>query len=158
MPKLNSVREFEGAYFVTQGPYNGAILRFIVLLPTEYPKVPPSIRIISRMPHPLVGADKLLLLPSVQKGSRLCHSLAALAQAFDELFLYGLEEEHCIDKETLKLLKTDRIAFDELIAGSIQESVEFAKTAMTGSIALGAPLPPQLESFDINTLRPYGPI
>lgn len=145
--------EFEGAYFVPAGPYKHAIIRFLLSLPEGYPEAVPTIRVLSRLFHPLLDADKAVCLAKGLAGrTRICHVLAAFAQCFDELFLYELKDDECTDREALAMLKTNRIHYDELLAGCIQESVEFARTCRTGVICLGAAPPPSGQSLGMHPM------
>lgn len=93
-------------FFVPGGPYAKAILLFNLLLPEPYPAEPPKLRIISRLFHPLLSTDKTLIVDSLIEGVErkgMCTVLNAMARAFDEETMYGLEESVCADLEALKL-------------------------------------------------------
>lgn len=148
MPKMNAIREFEGVFFVKKGPYSKAIIRFALLLPEKYPNTGfPRIRILSRLLHPLLSpTDKSFDYLNAtgaksQKPIRITDSLHLMVGCFDELFMYQLEPDQCLNREALSLLKEDRMAFDEIVAECISESIEFARSSKTGTIPLGSPLP-----------------
>lgn len=157
MPRHNTVRgnhlchslyiqrfvEFEGAYFVPDGPYKNSIIKFLLTLPGKYPDEKPVVKIISRFFHPLLDpGTKYLNLPESQAGPHnLISTSIGISKCFEEMFLYGLEESQCSDKQSINLLKTDRLHFDELLAECIRESIEFAKNCTVGMICLGASQP-----------------
>jgi len=53
--ELNPNSEWHGAYFVRQGLYSRAILKFKIVFPDTYPKEPPHVIMQSKVYHPLIN-------------------------------------------------------------------------------------------------------
>ncbi|GMK54372.1 hypothetical protein CspeluHIS016_0109580 [Cutaneotrichosporon spelunceum] len=105
VPTVESLGRWAGVFFVHRGPYAGAILRFALVFPRQYPRVRPQVFFESDVFHPMVDPKtrewhphgKLAQWkPHVDHVANLLHELKA---SFKSPSLEACKESDAINKQ-----------------------------------------------------------
>ncbi|KAI8910136.1 ubiquitin-conjugating enzyme/RWD-like protein [Gorgonomyces haynaldii] len=122
LPK--TLHEWHGTYFVHKGMYKEAIIKFMVLVPIEYPLKRPRVKILTPIIHPLIKDGFLDLdhgfpnwRPSIDF---ISHVLFYIKQSLTSSFLDSLQQAPNL--ELLDLYHRDPIHYRKLVAQSCQDS------------------------------------
>ncbi|KAF8351478.1 ubiquitin-conjugating enzyme/RWD-like protein [Amanita rubescens] len=111
VPAAQSLLCWDSVFFVhrgaSSGHYAGAILKFHVNFPWNYPERPPVVQFVTDIFHPLIGPDGTLSMaprfrPWRPKEHTVFHVLAFVKIAFSTDGLSKFKEADCANKEAFK--------------------------------------------------------
>jgi ubiquitin-protein ligase len=105
---LTPLKVWFGVVFIHSGYYKGGIFKFILTVPDTYPEVPPVVRFITDMFHPLISlSGHLNTSPQFKEWKRnkdyICHMLHYVKNLFTETVLDNLSENQCANKEAFRM-------------------------------------------------------
>ncbi|KAF8897513.1 ubiquitin-conjugating enzyme/RWD-like protein [Infundibulicybe gibba] len=126
VPSIESLLEWNAVFFVHQGYYADAILKFRITFPTNYPERAPTIHFITDIFHPLIGTDGLFSLsgrfrpwrPNEHHVFDILHYIKA---SFKKHALDKIQESDCLNKEAYRYHNSPT-SFGALAAQSSQLS------------------------------------
>ncbi|PVG02692.1 UBC-like protein [Serendipita vermifera] len=107
-PSSSSLLVWDGVFFVHKGYYSGAILKFRLSFPSNYPEKAPQVHFVTDVFHPLVSQrDGLFsLTPRIPTWRPREHHvfdvLFWLKSAFKQHALDQLKEKDCLNKEAYR--------------------------------------------------------
>ena len=112
---LHTLLVWFGLIFVYEGPYQGAIVKFQMNIPQEYPLAPPTILLIHELFHPLIHMSNAVSLAHAfptwhQFHHSIYHVLLAFKDIFSTRLLQSLQSQppqYCPDKQAHKILSAD---------------------------------------------------
>lgn len=99
---------WSGLLFISEGYYTGSIFKFILQIPEEYPQLPPSVRFLNDMFHPLISRGGVFSLHhrfGTWKPHKevLIHVLEYVRNSFGDAGLMALpDQEDCPNKDAYK--------------------------------------------------------
>ncbi|EIW76152.1 UBC-like protein [Coniophora puteana RWD-64-598 SS2] len=108
-PSADSPLVWEVVFFVHQGYYSDAVIRFEVTFPPNYPDAPPSVRFVTDVFHPLVTPQTGKLSMSSRfrpwrpKEHHIFDVLHWIKAAFKKDALDRFQEHDCLNKEAFRL-------------------------------------------------------
>ncbi|KAF6762634.1 ubiquitin-conjugating enzyme/RWD-like protein [Ephemerocybe angulata] len=126
IPSPDNLFVWDVVFFVHQGYYAGAILKFRVTFPENYPEGPPSVRFVTEVFHPLISQDGDFALdwrfrPWRPKEHHIFDILHSIKSAFKMETLDKLRGEDCINKEAFRY-KESAQSFASLATQSVHLS------------------------------------
>ncbi|KAF8639896.1 hypothetical protein AX17_001148 [Amanita inopinata Kibby_2008] len=118
VPSAQSLTCWDAVFFVHRGYYAGAILKFRLNFPSDYPEHPPVVRFVTDVFHPLIAPDGIMSLaprfrPWRPKEHAAFHVLAFIKTAFTTDGLDKFKEVDSVNKEAFKYQKSPA-SFDAL--------------------------------------------
>lgn len=129
-PTPDSVLVWDGVLFVHKGYYAGSVLKFTITFPDKYPDMPPTVRFLTDVFHPLVETRTGLLnlmarfrpwRPTEHRVHDILHFTKAL---FKVTVLDHINELDVVNKEAFKLYQENRTSF----AALAQQSAQFSRS------------------------------
>ncbi|KAI6119364.1 UBC-like protein [Pisolithus croceorrhizus] len=134
-PGADSILVWDGVLFVHKGYYAGSVLKFAVTFPDKYPDMPPTVRFLTDVFHPLVETRTGLLnlmarfpslevIPTEHRVHDILHFMKAL---FKAPVLDRINELDVVNKEAFKLrirYQENRTSFTALA----QQSAQFSRS------------------------------
>ncbi|KAJ7591066.1 ubiquitin-conjugating enzyme/RWD-like protein [Mycena floridula] len=123
-----SVMIWDCVFFVHQGYYADAVLKFRLSFPANYPEQPPVVHFVNDVFHPLISPESGLfnLAPRFRpwrpKEHHAFDVLHWLKAAFKKHALDGLKDHDCLNKEAFRLYHESTQAFANLATQSTQLS------------------------------------
>jgi len=123
-PSGSSLLVWDAVFFIHKGYYSGAILKFRLTFPTNYPESPPMVQFITDVFHPLVSQrDGLFsLAPRLASWRPREHHvfdvLFWVKSAFKKHALDQLKEKDCLNKEAFRLYRESTASFAALATQS----------------------------------------
>ncbi|TYJ54122.1 hypothetical protein B9479_005220 [Cryptococcus floricola] len=108
-PSEETILKWHGVFFVHKGPYSGAVLRFSIVFPLNYPSDRPIIRFTNDVFHPMVDPKSRIWYPSGHPRQRkpqldhvpqLLHNLKA---SFKTKALEQVHEDDAVNKHVWSL-------------------------------------------------------
>ncbi|CAG7845970.1 SubName: Full=Uncharacterized protein {ECO:0000313/EMBL:CCA71092.1} [Serendipita indica DSM 11827] len=107
-PSSSNLLVWDGVFFVHKGYYSGAVLKFRLSFPSNYPERAPQIHFITDVFHPLVSQrdGSFTLTPRIPtwrpKQHHVFDVLFWLKSAFKKHALDQLKEKDCLNKEAFR--------------------------------------------------------
>jgi len=123
-PSLDNLLVWDGIFFVHQGYYIDAILKFRLTFPPNYPERPPKVTFMTDVFHPLISQKdgKFNLSPRFRpwrpKEHHVFDVLHWIKAAFKKHALDGIKEEDCFNKEAFRLYHDSTSSFAALATQS----------------------------------------
>jgi len=119
LPNEASPLIWRGVWFLHQGYYAGAILKFNILFPSVYPEQPPALFFTTPIFHPLVRSDGLFNhkhnLPHWRpKEHKVVHILYVLKSCFKRSGLDRMKERDTWNREAYQMLTRSEASFKAL--------------------------------------------
>jgi len=121
LPSESDPLLWNGLWSVHQGYYKGAILKFNVIFPSNYPEAPPTIYFVTPVFHPLVHGNGLFNFKPLRAGPgglrmRMAASdlLDSICSSFDAKTLDQLDPSDACNKEAYKIYKESKSSFSAL--------------------------------------------
>jgi len=123
IPSAETLRVWHAVFFVHQGYYADAILRFRLTFPIDYPENPPVAHFVTDVFHPLIGQDGVFNLsprfrPWRPKEHHVFDVLHYIKAAFKKHALDKLKEPDCLNKEAFHLYHNSTSSFAALATQS----------------------------------------
>ncbi|KAJ6515932.1 ubiquitin-conjugating enzyme/RWD-like protein [Mycena sanguinolenta] len=108
VPSPESLLVWDAVFFVHQGYYADAILKFRLTFPSNYPDSPPTVQFVTDVFHPLISQSGMFNLaprfrPWRPKEHRVFDVLHWTKAAFKKQALDGIRESECLNKEAYRL-------------------------------------------------------
>jgi len=127
IPSTESVMTWDGVFFVHQGYYADAVLKFRLVFPVNYPERPPVVQFITEVFHPLISTEGVFNLsprfrPWRPKEHHAFDVLHWVKAAFKKHALDGLKDHDCLNKEAFRLYHESTQTFANLATQSTQLS------------------------------------
>ena len=118
---------WNGVIFLHSGPYAGAVLRFIITFPEEYPQVVPSVRFMSDVYHPLVNSNGHFIMQQFFPVWRpnydfVIHVLLQIKRAFTNEGLNNLDASLTPNVAALEHYKNTPIIFEKMCKNTVDIS------------------------------------
>lgn len=133
-------RVWHGVLFLSHGYYRDAVFRFRVHIPDTYPAGAPTVHFLTDVYHPLVTADRRLVMttrfPQWRPRKDHMHNvLAFVRDVFGRGVLDTLAEEACPNREAAHLLRNEPVIFARLAAQCARMSLADANLYGDGGAA-----------------------
>lgn len=126
LPQLESIRVWDGVLFVREGVYGGAIFKFRMTFPVDYPRSNPSIVFFSEVYHPLVSFDTgdVDLNEFISSNPKSKHNSFNILKFLKNIFLMNsyLKIENSLNPMAGKMFKTSYEKFKEEARTSVLTS------------------------------------
>jgi len=108
LPSSQNVLIWDGVFFVHQGYYAGAVLKFRLAFPENYPETPPAVDFITDVFHPLISPTGSFNLsprfrPWRPKEHHVFDVLHWVKVSFEKHALDQLQKIDCFNQEALRL-------------------------------------------------------
>lgn len=119
-PSSSSLLVWDGVFFVHKGYYSGAVLKFRLTFPNNYPESAPQVHFITDVFHPLVSQNDgtFALTPRLPSWRPREHHvfdvLFWIKSAFKKHALDQLKEKDCLNKEAFRLYRESTAHFSGL--------------------------------------------
>ncbi|KAJ7276357.1 ubiquitin-conjugating enzyme/RWD-like protein [Mycena haematopus] len=124
VPSPESLLVWDAVFFVHQGYYADAILKFRLTFPSNYPESPPTVQFVTDVVfHPLISHTGIFNLaprfrPWRPKEHRVFDVLHWIKAAFKKQALDGIRESDCLNKEAYRLYHETTSSFAGLASQS----------------------------------------
>ncbi|KAG5727493.1 hypothetical protein E4T56_gene11991 [Termitomyces sp. T112] len=109
MPSVENLLVWDAVFFVHQGYYADAILKFQISFPSAYPDEQPSVQFVTDVFHPLIhnqtGSFNMAprFRPWRPKEHHIFDMLHYIKAAFKKKALDNLQEADCLNKEAFRM-------------------------------------------------------
>lgn len=117
LPHLESIRVWDGVLFVREGVYGGAIFKFRMTFPAEYPRSHPSVVFHSEIFHPLVSLETgdVDLGEFIASNPKSKHTSFNILKFIKNIFLMNsyLKIENSLNPNAGQMFKTNYDKFKE---------------------------------------------
>ncbi|KAG8773304.1 hypothetical protein FRC15_002098 [Serendipita sp. 397] len=123
-PSAGSLLVWDGVFFVHKGYYGGAVLKFRLSFPSDYPQRPPQVHFVTDVFHPLVSQrDGLFsITPRLGKWKPNEHHvfdvLFWIKSAFKKHALDQLKDKDCLNQEAFSRYRESTASFAALATQS----------------------------------------
>lgn len=118
LPSESDPLLWNGLWFVHEGPYKGASLKFNIIFPSNYPERAPQIYFVTPIFHPLVHGNGLFTLPNSEgwkpRKSRLANLLQQMRRNFEVEALNSIKISDACNKEAFKIYQESKTSFNAL--------------------------------------------
>jgi ubiquitin-protein ligase len=123
VPSTASLFVWDAAFFVHQGYYADAILKFNLTFPPNYPERPPAVQFVTDIFHPLISQDGTFSLsprfrPWRPKEHHVFDVLHWVKAAFKKHALDQIKADDCSNKEAYRLYHESTQSFAALAVQS----------------------------------------
>lgn len=124
VPSFENLMVWDGAFFVHQGYYADAILKFRLIFPFNYPEGQPSVQFVTDIFHPLIASQTGIFnmsrrfRPWRPKEHHAFDVLHYVKSAFKKQELDQLRETDCLNKEAFRLYHNSTCSFAALATQS----------------------------------------
>ncbi|GLB33787.1 putative ubiquitin-conjugating enzyme E2, catalytic domain homologues [Lyophyllum shimeji] len=109
VPSVENLLVWDGVFFVHQGYYADAVLKFRIIFPSNYPERQLSVQFVTDIFHPLIdnqtGTFNLAprFRPWRPKENHVFDVLHYIKAAFKKQALDHIQESDCLNKEAFRL-------------------------------------------------------
>ncbi|KAF7355278.1 UBC-like protein [Mycena sanguinolenta] len=121
VPSPESLLVWDAVFFVHQGYYADAILKFRLTFPSNYPDNPPTVQFVTDVFHPLISQSGMFqpgpAIPTMAE-HRVFDVLHWIKAAFKKQALDGIRESECLNKEAYRLYHDTTSSFAGLASQS----------------------------------------
>lgn len=125
LPHFESIWVWDGVLFIREGIYGGAIFKFRMTFPAEYPWAHPTVVFFSEVFHPLVGSQgDVDLSEFVNSNPKSKHNSFNILKFLKNIFLMNsyLKIETSLNPEAGRLFKSNYDRFKEEARTSVISS------------------------------------
>ncbi|TFK75928.1 UBC-like protein [Pluteus cervinus] len=107
VPSQGNLLHWDGVFFIHQGYYADAVLKFRLIFPPNYPNKPPAVYFVTDIFHPMISQNgDFNLIPRFRpwrpKEHHVFDVLHWIKAAFKKKALDGFQESECLNKEAYR--------------------------------------------------------
>ncbi|KAF8076361.1 UBC-like protein [Lyophyllum atratum] len=124
VPSVENLLVWDGVFFVHQGYYADAILKFRIIFPSDYPERQPSVQFVTDIFHPLIAsqAGNFNMAPRFRpwrpKENHIFDVLHYIKAAFKKQAIDGFKESDCLNKDAFHRYHNSTSSFAALATQS----------------------------------------
>ncbi|KAF2075325.1 hypothetical protein CYY_003354 [Polysphondylium violaceum] len=126
IPSLNSIHEWHCVLFIRNRIYRSAIIRFVVIIPDDFPEICPSVKFITPIFHPLIGLEgEIDLSHQFSDWSSEKYMIAHILCYIKSLFYKPDQYDYPpLNTEAYNLMKNNPEEFSKRVSKHVQDSIK----------------------------------
>ncbi|EGC30405.1 hypothetical protein DICPUDRAFT_41476 [Dictyostelium purpureum] len=126
IPSFNSIHEWHCVLFIRNRIYRSAIIRFLVVIPDDFPDSCPSVKFLTPMYHPLIGSEGEIDLSHqfsdwTSEKYMIAHVLCYIKSIFHNPDKYNYPP---LNQDAYNLMKNNPDNFQKRVSEYVEDSIK----------------------------------